>query len=552
MHRYTVLAVLILIVGLGKAQTLKEKGIFSRADTLRGMLSPLRTCYDVNYYHLDIEINPDKRRLSGSTLFRFKAKEDFTKLQFDLFRNLEVDKVVYKGKILPFTREANAVFLSFPQSIKKDSISQFTVFYSGSPTIAKNAPWDGGFVYSEDRSGKPWIAVACQGFGASSWWPNKDHQSDEPDSMLISVTVPSGLMNVSNGRLRSVKTIKEGSRQYNWFVSSPINNYNVTLNIGDYVKFSDHYQGEKGKLDLDYYVLRANLEKAKKHFPGDVKAMLKSFEHWFGPYPFYKDGYKLVETPYLGMEHQSAIAYGNNYMKGYKGSDLSGTGLGLSWDYLIIHESGHEWFGNNITSKDIADMWIHESFTTYSEGLFVESLKGKAAGASYIKGLRKNIGNKTPVIGYYDVNHQGSGDMYAKGANMLHTIRNIIDDDSKWRKILRGLNKTFGLKTTTTEEIVNYINKNSGMDLTSAFDQYLRYPEIPVLEIRKSGDNTIEYRWKTDIPHFKMPVRVKLSDSTKWKTLRATSDWQRIKSSAIKPDTDNFYIKINYLPQDAT
>lgn len=549
MRTYLSIIVIIFWVNLSHAQLRGSSKEFTRADTLRGMLTPMRTCYDVNFYHLDISVNIDERTVNGSNLFRFTATDDFKKLQFDLFSGLKIEKIIYKGQELPFSREFNAVFVEFPHQMKKGLQDEFRVYYSGTPRVAKSAPWDGGFVFTKDPSGKPWVAVACQELGASAWWPNKDHLSDEPDSMAISVTVPTGLMNVSNGRLLSVVPSENGYTTYNWFVSYPINNYNVTLNIGDYVRFDDEYIGKKGILTLDYYVLRANLEKAKNHFPADVEALLKSFEHWFGPYPFYKDGYKLVETPYLGMEHQSAIAYGNKYVKGYRGSDLSGTGLGLTWDYIIIHESGHEWFGNNISAKDIADLWIHESFTTYSEGLFVESIRGKAAGSKYIRGLRKNIKNISPIIGQYHVNHRGSGDMYYKGANMLHTIRSIIGDDTKWLKILRGLNKTFGLKTTTTREVVDYINQYSGKNLTKVFDQYLRQPEIPVLEIKRSTDGFIHYRWKAAVPNFEMPVRIKLDEgSKKWKTLRITADWQRIKSPALIVDTDNFYIKMNYLP----
>jgi aminopeptidase N len=510
------------------------------------MLTPLRTCYDVNYYHLDIKLDLDKKEIKGSNLFRFTAVADFIELQFDLFNNYQIEKIEYLGQNLKFRREFNAVFLSFPDMIKKGSRQDFRVFYSGPPIIAKNAPWDGGFVFSKDSSGKPWVGVACQGLGASSWWPTKDHQSDEPDSILISVSVPKGLMNISNGTLRSTTEKQNDYTQYNWFVSNPINNYNVTLNIGDYTHFSDTFSGESGKLNLDYYVLKENLSKAKPHFDADVKPMLKSFEHWFGPYPFYSDGYKLVETPYLGMEHQSAIAYGNGYKKGYRGRDLSGTGLGLFWDFIIVHESGHEWFGNNITSKDIADMWIHESFTNYSEGLFVESIKGKQAGAQYIKGLRKAILNDIPIIGPYHVNKEGSSDMYVKGSNMLHTIRTIIDNDAMWLGVLRGLNKTFRHKTTTTEEIVAYINQTTGKNLSPVFDQYLRYTEIPVLEIKKTGKKSFQCRWKADVKDFSMPLKIKTkSNADKWTMRNISTQWQNIRADSIIVDSDNFYIKTN-------
>lgn len=494
---------------------LHNKQTFSRADSLRGNLTPLRTSYDINYYHLDIKINLDNKSISGSNLFQFTATRDLDKLQFDLFENMIIAKIMYHGQELLFKREFNAVFIQFPEKIDKGRRDEFVVYYSGNPIIAKNAPWDGGFVFAKDQSGKPWVSVATQGFGASSWWPTKDHQADEVDSMLISIAVPDGLMDVSNGRLRSTEKLKDGYNQYNWFVSYPINNYNVSLNIGDYRHFSDRFDGEKGKLTLDYYVLPENLEKAKVHFAEDVKPMLRCFESWFGPYPFYRDGYKLIETPFLGMEHQSAVAYGNKYKKGYLGRDLSGTGLGLDWDFIIIHETGHEWFGNNITSKDIADMWIHEGFTSYSEGLFVECLKGKEAGINYLAGVRKGIKNDQNIIGMYNVNAEGSGDMYPKGANMLQTIRAWLNDDKKWRETLRGLNQQFGLKTTTTKEVENYLIQKTGLKLQPLFDQYLRSTKIPVLSY-KIKHNKLTYKWINVTKGFKMPVLVHYGGKSVW------------------------------------
>ncbi|MDF3078666.1 MAG: family metallopeptidase [Sphingobacteriaceae bacterium] len=516
---------------------------FTRADTLRGMLTPLRTCYDINYYHLDVKVNIPDKSISGSNLFRFTAVQDFKTLQIDLFANLNVERILYKGKELAYKRELNAVFVEFPNTIPKGQKDEFVVYYNGKPTVAKRAPWDGGFVFSTDKAGKPWVAVACQGFGASSWWPTKDHQSDEVDSMLISVSVPKGLMDVSNGRLRSTEELPDGYTRFNWFVSYPINNYTATLNIADYAHFSDSFKGENGDLTLDYYVLKENLEKAKAQFNADVKPMLKCFEYWFGPYPFYRDGYKLVETPYLGMEHQSAVAYGNKYLKGYMGRDLSGTGLGMKWDYIIVHESGHEWFGNNITSKDIADMWIHEGFTMYSEGLFVECQEGKEAGTKYIAGVRRAISNDIPIIGPYNVNREGSGDMYYKGANLLQTVRTIIDDDVKFRDMLRGLNKEFGLKTTTTEDVVNFINENSGKNLTKVFDQYLRYASIPNLEMKKNKGQVF-YKWAADVAGFDMPLRIKTSTNGEWIWIKPTTQWKSIRTKLNKLiiDTDHFYI----------
>lgn len=530
------------------AQLNQPRNTFTRADTLRGMLTPLRTAYDINYYHLDIRLDMDRKFISGSNEFRFTATQDLKRLQFDLFENMKIRRVVYQGKNLPFKREFNAVFIDFPVTIKKGSRQRFTVYYEGHPTIARQAPWDGGFVFSKDAAGKPWVGVAVQGFGASSWWPTKDHQADEVDSMLISVTVPKGLMDVSNGRLRSAEPMPGNQTRYNWFVSYPINNYNVTVNVADYAHFSDSsFVGARGRLSLDYFVLRENVEKARAQFSADVRPMLKCFEDWFGPYPFYRDGFKLIETPYLGMEHQSAVAYGNQYKKGYLGKDLSGTGLGMDWDYIIVHESGHEWFGNNITSKDLADMWIHEAFTMYSEGLFIECSKGKEAGARYIAGLRQPIENKSPIIGPYNVNKEGSGDMYNKGANMLQTIRAVIGDDQKWKQILRGLNSEFGLKTTTTAQVVDFFNKETGLDLTGIFDQYLKYPVIPVLQLQDRGDGTTAYRWKADVKNFRMPVRVRTEQSGEWKVIEAGTDWKTMPGTAetIEADTLNYYIEIS-------
>ncbi|MBC7653882.1 MAG: M1 family metallopeptidase, partial [Oligoflexus sp.] len=464
---------------------------------------------------------------------------NFKTLQFDLFDNLNVDKIIYHNQELKGKREFNAVFLTFPKEILKGKQDSFVVYYSGKPTVAKRAPWDGGFVFAKHDDDKDWIATACQGVGASIWWPNKDQQADEVDSVLISISVPNNIMDVSNGRLVGKTDLKNGYTKYDWKVSNPINNYDIAVNAANYAHISDVYKGLKGDLTLDYYVLPENKEKAKIQFT-DVKRMLEAFEHWFGPYPFYKDGYKLVETPHLGMEHQSATAYGNKYQKGYLGRDLSGTGWGLKWDFIIVHESGHEWFGNNITSKDIADMWIHESFTNYSESLFTEYFYGKKAGADYVIGLRKNISNDIPIIGPYGVNKEGSGDMYYKGANLLHTVRTIINNDEKWRSILTGLNETLGKKTTNTKEVVDYINQKSGLNLTKIFDQYLRYAIIPKLEFKQVGKN-VEYRWQADVKGFDMPVKLEGEEEM----IYPTEKWQILKTQKSISDlkvTRDFYI----------
>jgi aminopeptidase N len=541
------LFILSFLSTAAQAQLLEKQEAFSKADTLRGMLTPLRTCYDINYYHLDVKVDIDKRSISGSNEFRFTATQDFSRLQFELFANLKVERVVYQGQNLPFTREFNAVFVTFPRSVKKGAKESFTVFYSGSPVVANRPPWDGGFIYAKDKSGNPWVSVACQGLGASSWWPTKDHQSDEVDSMLISITAPKELQEVSNGRLRSSVPKEDGYTQHNWFVSNPINNYDVSFYIGKYAHWTDSYAGENGLLSIDYWSLKEDSTQARPHWDADVKPMLKSFEHWFGPYPFYKDGYKLVQAPHLGMEHQSAVAYGNGFKKGYLGRDLSHTGLGMKFDFIIVHESGHEWFGNNITSKDIADMWIHESFTNYSEVLFTESQSGKEDGAAYVRGIRKNIQNDVPIIGPYNVNKEGSGDMYYKGANMIHTIRQLIDNDEKFRGILRGLNKTFYHKTVTTAEIENYIAKQSGLKLNKVFDQYLRNTNIPTLEYKIAGGK-LSYRWINAIAGFDMPVKVSIH-KTGYNLIYPGADWKQIsvdqsvtaESFSVDPD---FYINI--------
>lgn len=540
MNSKSILIYLFLALSTLSAYSQIKTPVFTKADTLRGKLTPLRTTYDITYYHLDLKVDIANRFISGSNVFKFTATDDLQRLQFDLFDHLAVDKVIYKGKELPFQREFNAVFIDFPALIKQGSKEEFTVHYSGKALVAKRAPWDGGFTFAQDKQGKPWVGVSCQGLGASSWWPTKDQQSDEVDSMMISISVPEGLINISNGRLRSIEKLKDGYTRFNWFVSYPINNYTVTLNIADYVHFDDSYSGENGNLTLDYYVLKENLEKAKKQFGANVKPMVKVFENWFGPYPFYRDGFKLIDAPYLGMEHQSAIAYGNKYLNGYMGTDLSGTGYGMKWDYIIVHEAGHEWFGNNITSKDIADMWIHEGFTMYSEGLIVENIDGKKAGAKYIAGVRKNVVNNIPIIGPYDVNTKGSGDMYYKGANLVHILRTIIDDDTKWRSILRGLNKDFGLKTTTTGEVEKYITAKSGKDLSKIFDQYLRSRTIPELEYKISGGK-VSFRWNSAVPGFDMPIRIVTGKKYKW--IYPSSDWKTIKiKTAFVPDLENFFI----------
>ncbi|WP_312698354.1 M1 family metallopeptidase [Sphingobacterium mizutaii] len=528
-----------------EAQLMKAKEMYSKADSLRGELTALRTCYDIQYYHLDVKVDIDNKFISGSNLFKFEAVDRFNKLQFDLFDNLSVDKVEYKGKSLPFTREYNAVFVDFPEYIEKGKVDSFTVHYSGNPIQATRAPWDGGFDWKKDSNGKPWVATACQGLGASVWWPNKDHQSDEVKSMLISVAVPKGVMNVSNGRLVKTEKLKNGYTKYHWKVENPINNYNVALNIGDYTHFKETYAGEKGPLSVDYYVLKENAGKID-HLKKNANETLKAFEHWFGPYPFYEDGYKLVETAHLGMEHQSAVAYGNKYQNGYLGRDGSRTGWGLKWDFIVVHESGHEWFGNNITSNDLADMWIHESFTNYSEALFIDFFYGKEASQAYVNGNRRGIQNDSPIQGPYNVNKEGSGDMYNKGGVLHNMIRTMIDDDDKWRNILRGLNKEFYHQTVDYGDIVSYMSKESGIKLDKTFEQFVQTKSIPTLEVIENSPGVFMIRWISEVKDFQMPVhifdkdgkRLRIDPTDKFKVMKLDG----LTKDNFKVDTYNYYI----------
>lgn len=518
---------------------------YTRRDSLQGGLRPERTNYDVQRYDLNIKIDPDKKFISGYNDITFTVLDNTSKIQLDLFENMQIDSIVIKGNKTTYKRDNDAVFISFASQLKKGSEEKLRFYYSGYPTIAKNAPWDGGFVFRKDSSGKPFIGVAVQGEGASIWYPVKDHQSDEPNrGATIKVAVPNGLMNVSNGRFTGSEDLKDGYTRWDWEVKNPINNYDITVNIADYVHIHDNLDG----LDLDYYVLRKNEEKARKQFE-EVKPMMQCFQSKFGKYPFAEDGYKLVETSYLGMEHQSAVAYGNHYMKGYMGQDMTGTGIGLKFDYIIIHESGHEWFGNSITSKDIADMWIHEGFTTYSETVYVECMYGYDKAMEYIEGQQMNTANTKPVIGVFGVNKPGSGDMYYKGAAMLNTLRHVINDDTKWWDLILNYSLTYKKDIIDTETVIKYFNTKSGMNLTPIFDQYLRYKNIPKLEV-KLKKKKLEYRWVTDVKDFVMPVGLTING--KELRLNTTNDWQTVKVdtadiNAVILEKSRYYVEMKRL-----
>ncbi len=537
------LVFIIVLISLQSVYSQRGERPLTRQDTLRGSITPEREWWDLTFYHLNLLTNPIDSSLKGDVIIRYTVLEEYDLIQIDLQPPMQITNITQDNEKLKFEQDGNAWFARLNKDQVPGESNEIVVSYEGNPKVSVRPPWDDGLTWSHDENGQAFYATTCQGGGASIWWPCKDHMYDEPDSMRMTITTPGDLMNVSNGRFRGVKENKDGTKTWDWYVSNPINNYGVNINVGDYVHFGETYKGELGKLDVDYYVLSYNLKKAKEHFK-QVPKMLEAFEFWFGPYPFYEDGYKLVEAPYLGMEHQSSVTYGNGYMNGYRGRDISGTGWGEKFDFIIIHESGHEWFANNITYKDIADMWIHESFIAYSEGLYVEYWFGKDAGDEYLRGIRSNIGNATNIIGTYDVNRSGSGDMYQKGATMLHMIRQVVNDDEKWRSILRGLNETFWHQTVTTEQIEDYMNENTDFDLAPIFNQFLRDTRIPVLEYRfMNGD--LLYRWANTVRGFNMPVKVYMDGKETWLKPRGMrwSGLENIEPCELTVDKD-FYVSV--------
>lgn len=534
----------ILAMGFSKAQFFESPEKFTKTDSLKGSNTQFRNFWDVKKYDIVLEPNFEARSIKGSNKITLEIEQDVKNptFQIDLQSPMKADKIKANFPITAQKMDGDFIFLSTKKNFKKGEKFTIDIDFSGNPTIAKHAPWDGGWIFNKDKNGNPWMTVADEGIGASIWLPTKDIWSDEPDNGIIfKIITPKDLVGVAGGRLTKQENIGD-KKAWTWEVKNPINDYSIIPSIGKYVNFKDTFAGEKGKLDLDYWVLDYNLDKAKKQFE-QVKPMLKSFEHWFGPYPFYEDSYKLVESPHLGMEHQSNVAYGNHYGNGYLGNDISGTGIGLRFDYIIIHESGHEWFANNITAKDQADMWIHEAFTDYSETLYVESLWGKADADTYLQGLRDKIANDKPIIGQYGVRNEGSGDMYFKGANMLHTIRTVINNDEKFRHILRGLNKDFYHQTVTTQQIEKYFSDKSGIDLSSIFDQYLRTVKIPTLQYKQTG-NQLTYKWTNVIPNLKFPIR--LADGQE---LKPTEEMQTTTLKSDKPVefNKNYYIEVKQL-----
>ena len=534
--KYFFLSFFLFSFSIGLSQS------FTRADTLRGSITPERVWWDVQHYALDVTVQPDKKHIAGTTTISYTVLDNKKIMQIDLQAPMKIEKVLQNDKELKFTSEGAAHFIQLKDRQKKGKTYDITVYFSGLPREAVNAPWDGGWSWDKDTNGNHFIATSNQGIGASVWWPNKDHAYDEPDKgARVVITVPKGLVAVANGRLKTTMEDLD-TDTYVWEVINPINNYGININIGDYVNFSEIYDGINGALDMDYWVLRDNLEKAKTQFEQAPK-MIRAFEYWFGPYPFYEDSFKLVEVPYLGMEHQSSVTYGNKYTNGYLGRDLSSTGWGLQFDFIIIHEGGHEWFANNITNVDVADMWIHEGFTAYSENLYVNYHFSTKAASEYVIGTRRLIQNDRPLIGTYNVQHRGSNDMYYKGANILHTLRQWVNDDATWRTILKGLNSTFYHKTVTTQQIEDYIANQAGLDLTAFWQQYLRTVKIPELEY-KLEDNKLSYRYTNVVAGFAMPVVMLIDGKEEWIT--PTTAWQTtpfsnmVQKATLKTD---FYVK---------
>jgi aminopeptidase N len=548
MNRILLLAFVLFFHLAADAQPFHNKQQLTRQDTLRGSITPERSWWDVQHYDITVTPDPASKTIKGRTTIRYKvlSTQHSDMMQIDLQQPLKIDSIYYNNKIYindprrPFYNEGNAWFIPLPRT-QPNSIHSITIVYQGKPREAINAPWDGGWVWRTDAKGKPWMSVACQGLGASVWYPCKDHLSDEPEQgARLTIHAPAGLVAVGNGRMVN-SSISKNISSYTWEVTAPINTYNIIPYIGSYVNWKDTLQGENGVLDLGFWVLEQDLEKAKKQFQ-QVKPTIRAFEHWFGPYPFYEDGFQLVHAPYLGMEHQSAIAYGNRFQNGYLGRDLSGSGWGKDWDYIIVHESGHEWYGNNISVKDAADFWVHEGFTNYSEVLFVDYFYGTKAGNEYLQGLRKNISNDKPVIGIYGVNQEGSGDMYYKGAALVHTIRQIMDNDEAFRQMLREMNRTFYRSQVTTKQIEEFISQKAGKDLGKIFDQYLRSTKIPILDLKADNDK-LKFQWTNVVPGFNMPVKL-----TNGEWIYPTTSEQKIKAegknyTGIGVDK-NFYIKL--------
>jgi aminopeptidase N len=539
------IATLIAIVGSCAAQQAPLPEGSSRQDQLRGSITPERAWWDLLHYDLAVQVLPGTKSLKGSNEITFKTLQAGDRMQIDLQPPLKITRVTHGDAELAFECEGKVYWITFPTALAADVVDRIVVFYEGHPRESTRPPWSGGLSWKRDAQGRDFIATTCQGIGASIWWPNKDHGYDEPDrGMDMHITVPEELTAVSNGRLRETTHNEENkTRTFHWRVVNPINNYGVNVNIGHYVAMDGAFQGEGGKLDLQYWVLDYQQEKAKKQFQ-EVPRTLAAFEHWFGKYPFYEDGYKLVVVPYLGMEHQSSVTYGNGFQNGYSGRDLSNTGVGMKFDFIIVHESAHEWWGNNISMKDAADMWIHESFANYAENLFVEYHFTEKEAQDYVIGCRALIRNDSPIIGTYGVNKSGSDDMYYKGGNMLHTMRHVLHDDAKWRTVLRGLNHEFWHKTVGTAEFEAYMSRECDFDFGPFFTQYLRTTDIPVLAY-EARNNAVAVWWEKVVPGFRVPVVLKINGKEQRVTVGSEPSEVPIDGELKSFELDrNFYMEL--------
>src|SRR5262245_59161380 len=511
----------------------------SRTDILRGEYSSWRANNDLLSYDLDIRVDPEKKFISGKNTIRFKMLKDDTRIQLDLFANLKVEKILLGQTELKYTRELGTVFVDFPEPLKKNSVNSIEFYYSGFPQETGRF---GGISFRKDPAGRHWVTTACQGIGASVWWPNKDQQQDEVENMVLRVSVPSSLTDVSNGRLLGKNDLGDGYTRYDWAITYPINNYGVSLNIGRY----EHFSHKLDDLTMDYYVLPENLEKARLQF-AQAKPMMVVFQKYFGEYPFKRDGYKLIEVPYSGMEHQSAVTYGNRFANGYLERDWTGVGVSLKFDFIIIHESAHEWFGNSITSSDISDMWIQEGWATYAECVYVEGMFGREDALKYVNGYKSKVRNRQPIITTRGVNQTPSQDQYFKGALFLNTLRSVIDNDKRWWKLIREYNDRFKYRNIMTEDVASFFNQQTGKNLTPIFDQYLRKAALPALELRfQEGDGSVSYRCKAVVKEFAMPVKVGLK--TNWQLLQPTTECQTLKTAVKKENfevaTDLYYIDV--------
>ena len=510
----------------------------SRADILRGAWGPYRANNDLLSYNLDIRVDPEKKFISGTNAIRFRMLKDDTRIQLDLAEPLAVDKILFKAKELRFTRELGAVFVDFPETLRRGGDYSIDFHYSGHP---KETGRFGGIAFRKDPAGRHWINTACQGIGASIWWPNKDQQRDEVENMRLSVSIPNDLVDVSNGKFMGKTDLGDGYTRWDWSIQYPINNYSVSLNIGKYEHFTDTAAG----MTLDFWALPENLEKAKRQF-AQARSMIECFDKYFGEYPFKRDGYKLIEAPYSGMEHQSAVTYGNRFANGYLERDWTGVGVSTKFDFIIIHESAHEWFGNSVTASDVADEWIHEGWGTYLENVYVEHMFGYDDALRYVNGYKSKVRNREPVVTTPGVNRTPSQDMYFKGALFIHTLRSVIADDSRWWPLLRGFYQRFKYRNITTDDVVSYFNEKTGRNLTPLFDQYLRHADVPTLDLVFLEGGQLMYRWHADVDAFAMPIKVGRKDH--WQTITPTTAWQTMTTPLTREEfevaTDLYYVNV--------